>query len=60
MELVEVIIWDKLVGVLVWDDVKMSTRFEFSKAFVRENIQLSRECSINCVKLFYPITKVCI
>jgi serine/threonine-protein kinase HipA len=41
MKIVEVIIWDKLVGVLVWDEANHTTSFEFSKSFINTNLQLS-------------------
>ncbi len=41
MKIVEVIIWDRLVGILVWDEKENTTSFEFSKEFVKSEIQLS-------------------
>lgn len=41
MNLLEVIIWEKLVGVLVWNETKKTTSFEYANSFVRTGIQLS-------------------
>ena len=41
MKIVEVIIWDRLVGILVWDEKENTTSFEFSKEFIKSEIQLS-------------------
>ncbi len=38
---VEIILWGKLVGVLVWDKSKNTTAFEYSKNFIKENLELS-------------------
>jgi serine/threonine-protein kinase HipA len=41
MNLLEVVIWDELVGVLVWDSKKNKSSFEFSERFIKSGIQLS-------------------
>ncbi len=41
MNLLEVIIWGRLVGVLVWDETSNSTLFEYSKEFIKDKIELS-------------------
>lgn len=41
MNLLEVILWGKLVGVLVWDESSNSTSFEYSKEFIKDKIELS-------------------
>ena len=41
MNLLEIIIWDRLVGVLVWDEINSTTSFEYSKAFIKGEIELS-------------------
>jgi len=35
MNLLERIIWDRLVGVLVWNETSRSTSFEYSKEFIK-------------------------
>lgn len=41
MILLEVLIWDQLVGVLIWDEEKKTSTFEFAKSFIRTGIELS-------------------
>jgi serine/threonine-protein kinase HipA len=41
MNLLEVIIWGRLVGVLVWDETSNTTSFEYSKEFIKDQIELS-------------------
>lgn len=41
MNLLEVIIWERLVGVLVWDETSNTTSFEYSKEFIKDKIELS-------------------
>lgn len=41
MKLLEVAIWNQLVGVLIWDDKKQITSFEYAKSFISKGIQVS-------------------
>lgn len=41
MNLLEVHIWDTLVGVLVWDENKQTSRFEYAKSFAKKGMELS-------------------
>ena len=41
MNLLEVKIWDRLVGVIVWNETSSSTSFEYSKEFIKREIELS-------------------
>lgn len=41
MNLLEVIIWGRLVGVIVWDETTNTTAFEYSKEFIKDKIELS-------------------
>lgn len=41
MKLLEIIIWDKLVGVLVWNEEKKTSTFEYADRFIKSEIQLS-------------------
>ena len=41
MNLLEVHIWDTLVGVLVWDENKQTSRFEYAKTFIKKGMELS-------------------
>ena len=41
MNLLEVIIWNKLVGVIVWDETKKTSTFEYADSFIRRGIELS-------------------
>ncbi len=41
MNLLEVIIWGKLVGVIVWNDSKKTSTFEYAESFIKNGIQLS-------------------
>ena len=40
MNLLEVKIWDRLVGVIVWNETSSSTSFEYSKEFIKSEIEL--------------------
>lgn len=41
MNLLEVIIWDRLVGVLVWDEAKNASVFEYAERFIQSGMELS-------------------
>lgn len=41
MNLVEVILWNELVGVLVWDEKTNTSSFEYAKSFIRKRLELS-------------------
>lgn len=41
MKLLEVHSWNSLVGVLVWDEERQSSRFEFAPSFIKKGIHLS-------------------
>lgn len=41
MNLVEVILWNELVGVLVWDKKTNTSSFEYAKSFMRKGLELS-------------------
>jgi len=41
MNLIQVRIWEKLVGVLVWNEETKITSFQYSDDFIRGNLQLS-------------------
>jgi serine/threonine-protein kinase HipA len=41
VNLLEVIIWDQLAGVIVWNDKTSSTAFEYSKAFIKQGFEIS-------------------
>lgn len=41
MNLLEIHIWGNLVGVIVWDETKQISEFEYSAAFIKSGIQLS-------------------
>lgn len=41
MNLVEVILWNELVGVLVWDEKTNTSSFEYAKSFIRKGLELS-------------------
>ena len=41
MKLLEVIIWDQLVGALIWDESSNTTLFEYSKDFIKSQLELS-------------------
>ena len=39
MNLLEVIIWEKLVGVLIWNETKKTSTFEYAKKFIQSETQ---------------------
>ncbi len=41
MKLVEIILWGKLVGVVVWDEKTQTTAFEYAKEFINSKLQVS-------------------
>ena len=41
MKLLEVILWKNLVGVLIWNETKNTSTFEYADSFIRSKIQLS-------------------
>jgi len=41
MNLLEIHIWGNLVGVIVWDETKQISQFEYAAAFIKSGIQLS-------------------
>ncbi len=41
MKLLEVIIWEKLAGVIVWNEKKNTSIFEYAESFIKSGIQLS-------------------
>jgi len=49
MNLLEIIIWENLVGVLVWNEAKKTSTFEFANSFIQSKIQLS--------PIIYPTSK---
>ena len=46
MKLLEVIAWGKLVGVLVWNETKKTSTFEYAESFIRNGIAyvFTRDC----------------
>ncbi|EDM44637.1 hypothetical protein SCB49_13735 [unidentified eubacterium SCB49] len=41
MKIVEVILWEKLVGVLVWNETKNTSTFEYAASFIKSGLELS-------------------
>jgi serine/threonine-protein kinase HipA len=41
MNLLEIIIWNKLVGVLVWDEETSTSSFQYADSFIKSGIQVS-------------------
>lgn len=58
MNLLEVIIWKKLVGVLIWDDTKRTSTFEYANNFIRSEIQLSPIINPTTKKIISSIQKL--
>lgn len=57
MNLLEVIIWGKLVGVIVWNDSKKTSTFEYAESFIKNGIQLSPIVNPTSKKIISAIQK---
>lgn len=58
MNLLEVVIWEQLVGVLIWDESKRTSTFEYANSFIRNEIQLSPIVNPTSKKLISSIQKL--
>jgi serine/threonine-protein kinase HipA len=58
MNLLEVIIWGKLVGVLIWNETKKTSTFEYAASFIRKDIQLSPIINPTSKKIISAVQKL--
>lgn len=58
MNLLEVIIWENLVGVLIWNEAKKISTFEYADSFIRKGIQLSPIINHTSKKIISSIQKL--
>lgn len=58
MNLLEVIIWKKLVGVIIWNEAKKTSTFEYAKSFIRSGIQLSPIINPTSKKIISSVQKL--
>jgi len=58
MNLLEIIIWDNLVGVLVWNETKKTSTFEYANSFIRSKIQLSPIINPTTKKIISSVQKL--
>lgn len=58
MNLLEIIIWEKLVGVLVWNESKKTSSFEYAESFIRTQIQLSPLVNSTSKKIISAVQKL--
>ncbi|KAA3653075.1 MAG: type II toxin-antitoxin system HipA family toxin [Bacteroidetes bacterium] len=58
MNLLEVILWENLVGVLVWNEKKGRTEFEYAPAFIHKGIELSPIVNPTSKKIITAIHKL--
>lgn len=58
MNLLEVIIWGELVGVLVWNEKKKTSSFEYSDRFIKSGIQLSPIINLASKNIISSIQKL--
>ncbi|PCJ82644.1 MAG: toxin HipA [Bacteroidetes bacterium] len=58
MKLLEIVIWGKLVGVLIWNEKKRTTVFEYADSFIRRDIQLSPIIHPTSKTLIYSTLKL--
>jgi serine/threonine-protein kinase HipA len=57
MNLLEVIIWDKLVGVLIWDEENNTSTFEYAPAYLKTALELSPIVNPKSKKLISAVQK---
>lgn len=58
MNLLEIIIWENLVGVLIWNEAKKTSTFEYADSFIRNNIQLSPIINPTSKKIISVVRKL--
>ena len=58
MNLLEVIIWDNLIGVIVWNETKNTSTFEYANSFVRRKIELSPIINPTSKKIISSVQKL--
>lgn len=58
MNLIEVTIWKKLVGVLIWNEEKNTSSFEYASSFIRTGIQLSPIVNPTSKKIISSVHKL--
>jgi len=58
MNLLEVIIWKNLVGVLIWNETKKTSTFEYAKKIIQSEIQLSPIINPTTKKIISSIQKL--
>ncbi|WP_084274302.1 type II toxin-antitoxin system HipA family toxin [Crocinitomix catalasitica] len=58
MILLEVMIWENLVGVLIWNETKKTSTFEYANSFIRKEIQLSPIINPTSKKIISSVQKL--
>lgn len=58
MNLLEIIIWENLVGVLIWNETKKTSTFEYAKSFIQNGIQLSPIINPTSKKIISSVQKL--
>lgn len=58
MNLLEVHIWGNLVGVLVWNETKKTSTFEYANSFIRKGMELSPIINPTSKKIIAAIQKL--
>lgn len=58
MKLIEVIIRNNLVGVLIWDETKKTSTFEYADSFIRSGIELSPIINPTSKKIISSVQKL--
>ena len=58
MKLLEIIIWDTLVGVLIWNETKKTSTFEYANSFIRREIELSPIINPTSKKIISSVQKL--
>ncbi|WP_052467099.1 type II toxin-antitoxin system HipA family toxin [Psychroserpens damuponensis] len=58
MNLLEVIIWKNLVGVLIWNETKKTSTFEYANSFIRSEIELSPIINPTSKKIISSVQKL--
>ena len=58
MNLLEIIIWKNLVGVLIWNETKKTSTFEYANSFIRNKIQLSPIINTTSKKIISSVQKL--
>ena len=58
MKLLEIILWEKLVGVLIWNETKKTSTFEYADSFISSDLQPSPLINPTSKKIIAAVQKL--